>query len=77
MGTKLGNQRRESFGVNWWKSWATGENYIVRGQGPAASDTPEHLRICSRRATDIGLRISFPDGNGWVGNHPIQAGRPW
>jgi hypothetical protein len=67
MGTKL----EISDEILWGKlvkSWATGENYIMRGR--PTPPIPERSRSCSSRAADIGLRISFPDG--MVGLEIIQ-----
>jgi hypothetical protein len=67
MGTKL----EISDEILWGKlvkSWATGENYIVRGR--PAPPIPRTLADLLAQATDIGLRISFPDG--MVGLEIIQ-----
>lgn len=59
MGTKL----EISDDILWGKlvkSWATGENYIVRGRpAPPIPRTLDELRA---QAAEIGLRILFPDG---------------
>ena len=59
MGTKL----EISDDILWGKlvkSWATGENYIVRGR--PAPPIPRTLTELLAQVADIGLRVSFPDG---------------
>jgi hypothetical protein len=67
MGTKL----EISDEILWGKlvkSWATGENYIMRGR--PAPPIPRTLAELLAQAADIGLRILFPDG--MVGLEIIQ-----